>query len=167
MSNTTTRMQNDADKVRQAGSQAGAAVQDAAHAAGQKAQDLAHSATEKVKDAAQQAGQKAQELAHNAGDKVKDAAHQAGQKAEDATASLGGTLRSAAEKVRSGSPHEGMFGRASDAVAGALDHSGQYLQDKNLTGMADDLTELIRRNPIPAVVLGVGLGFLIGRTLRS
>jgi F0F1-type ATP synthase assembly protein I len=29
------------------------------------------------------------------------------------------------------------------------------------------MTEMIRRNPIPAVLVGVGLGFLIGRTLRS
>jgi hypothetical protein len=178
MSNTSTRMQNDADKLKQAGSQAGSAVQDAAHAAGQKASDMArdagqkasdmaHTATEKVKDVAQQAGQKASELAHSAADRARDAAHAAGHKAEDATASLGGSLRSAADKVRSSTPDEGMFGRASDVVADALDHGGQYLQDKNLSGMADDLTEMIRRNPIPALLLGVGVGFLIGRALRS
>jgi hypothetical protein len=160
-------MQSDADKLKQAGSQAVAAVQDAAHAAGQKAQEVAHTAADKVRDVAQQAGQKAEDLAHTASEKVKDAAHTAGQKAEDATASLGGTLRSAAEKVRSSTPQEGMIGRASDAVAGALDQSGQYLQEKNLSGMADDLTEMIRRNPIPAVLCGVGVGFLIGRSLRS
>jgi phage-related minor tail protein len=167
MSNTTTRIQSDADKVKQAGREAGSAVQDAAHAAGQKAQDLAHTATEKVKDVAQAAGQKAQDLAQTAGEKARDAAHTAGQKAEDATASLGGTLKSAADTVRSHTPNEGMFGRASDAVAGALEHGGQYLQEKNLSGMADDMTEMIRRNPIPAVLFGVGLGFLLGRTLRS
>jgi hypothetical protein len=145
MSNTTTRIQSDADKLKQAGSQAGSAVQDAAHAAGQKAQ----------------------ELAHTAGEKVRDATHSAGHKAEEATASLGGTLKTAADTVRAHTPNEGMFGRASNAVAGALEHGGQYLQDRNLSGMADDLTGMIRRNPIPAVLLGVGLGFLIGRTLRS
>jgi ElaB/YqjD/DUF883 family membrane-anchored ribosome-binding protein len=160
-------MQSDADRLKQAGREAGSAVQDAASAAGQKAQDVAHVATEKVKDVAQAAGHKAQELAHTAGEKVKDAAHSAGQKAEDATSSLGATLKTAADKVRSNTPNEGMFGRASDVVAGALEHGGEYLQDKNLSGMADDLTAMIRRNPIPAVLLGVGVGFLIGRTLRS
>jgi hypothetical protein len=29
------------------------------------------------------------------------------------------------------------------------------------------VTEMIKRNPIPAVLVGVGLGFLLGRTLRS
>ena len=29
------------------------------------------------------------------------------------------------------------------------------------------MTEMIKRNPIPAVLIGVGLGFLLGRSLRS
>ena len=29
--------------------------------------------------------------------------------------------------------------------------------------MAEDLTDLIRRNPIPALLVGVGLGFLLAR----
>jgi hypothetical protein len=60
-----------------------------------------------------------------------------------------------------------MLGRASEAVASTLESGGSYLEDKHLSGMADDVTQMIRRNPIPAVLIGVGLGFLIGRTLRS
>jgi hypothetical protein len=60
-----------------------------------------------------------------------------------------------------------MLGKASEAVASTLEKGGSYLQDKNLSGMADDVTEMIKRNPIPAVLIGVGLGFLLGRTLRS
>jgi hypothetical protein len=52
-------------------------------------------------------------------------------------------------------------------VAGALETSGKYLEEKNLTGMVDDLTDLVRKNPIPALLIGVGLGFLLARTLRS
>jgi hypothetical protein len=33
--------------------------------------------------------------------------------------------------------------------------------------MMDDLTDVIRRNPVPAVLIGLGLGFLLGRMLRS
>jgi ElaB/YqjD/DUF883 family membrane-anchored ribosome-binding protein len=32
--------------------------------------------------------------------------------------------------------------------------------------MAEDLTELIRRNPVPAMVVGVGIGFLLAQLLR-
>jgi len=165
MSNATTRpgQQSESDKMKQAGQHAsqagqhaGEAAKDAAQAVGQKAQDLAHTAS-----------QKAQDLAHAAGQKVQDAAHVAGQKAEDATAALGSGLKTAADKVRENAPHEGMLGRGAEAVASTLERGGDYLREKNLTGMADDVTELIKRNPIPAVLLGIGFGFLLGRTLRS
>jgi hypothetical protein len=161
MSNTSTRpAQSEAEKAKQSAGQA------AGHA-GQAAVDLTQAAGQKVQDAAQAAGQKAQEFAHTAGQKAQDLAHTAGQKAEDATASIGRTLETAADKVRQKTPNEGMLGKASEAVASTLEQGGRYLEEKNLTGMADDVTELIKRNPIPAVLIGVGLGFLIGRTLRS
>jgi len=179
MSNATTRSaQTEAEKAKQSAGQAASNIGQAAGHAGQAGQDLFRTAEQKVQDAAQTvgqkaqdlvqtAGQKAQDLAHTAGQKAQDLAHTAGNKAEDATASFGKTLESAADKVRSNTPNEGALGRASEAVANTLEKSGRYLEDKNLTGMADDVTEMIRRNPIPAVLLGVGLGFLIGRTLRS
>ena len=36
-----------------------------------------------------------------------------------------------------------------------------------LREIGDDLTNLIRRNPIPALLLGVGVGFLLARAIRS
>jgi len=158
MSNATTSRpaQNESDKMKQGVQDAGEKVQDLAHKAGEKAQDLAHAA-----------GQKVQDAAHVASQKVQDVAHAAGQKAEDATASLGSGLKTAAEKVRENAPHEGMLGRGAEAVASTLDRGGDYLREKNLHGMAEDMTEMIKRNPIPAVLLGIGLGFLLGRTLRS
>jgi vacuolar-type H+-ATPase subunit H len=179
MSNATTRSaQTEADKAKQsagqaasnvgqAASHAGQAGQDLVHAAGQKVQEAAHTAGQKVQEAAHTAGQKAQDVAHAAGQKAQDVAQTAGQKAQDATAAFGRTLETAADKVRSNTPNEGVIGRASEAVASSLEKGGRYLEDKNLTGLADDMTEMIRRNPIPAVLIGVGLGFLIGRTLRS
>jgi ElaB/YqjD/DUF883 family membrane-anchored ribosome-binding protein len=159
MSNVTTprkEMQTAGEKLQQAGSHIGQAAQEATQAAGQKAQDFVSTA-----------GQKAQDLAHTAGQKVQEAAHVAGQKAEDATASLGSGLQTAADKVRGAGPHEGMLGRATEAVAGVLDQGGKYLEQKHLTGMANDVTEVIKRNPIPAVLIAVGFGYLLGRTLRS
>ena len=74
---------------------------------------------------------------------------------------LAGTVR---EKL----PHEGMVGTASGYVADALESGGRYLQQEGFSGMADDLTNLIRRNPIPALLFGIGLGYLLARsTSRS
>jgi len=161
MSNATTRpAQTEAEMAKQAAGQA------AGHA-GQAAQDFTRVAGQKVQDAAQTAGQKVQEAAHIAGQKVQNVARTAEHKAEDATAALGGSLKTAAAQVREHTPNEGMLGMASEAVAGSLERGGAYLQEKNLSGMGEDLTQMIKRNPIPAVLVGVGLGFLLGRTLRS
>jgi hypothetical protein len=60
-----------------------------------------------------------------------------------------------------------MLGSATRTVADTLEGAGKYLEDKNLSGMMDDVTGLIKRNPIPAVLLGLGIGFLVGRALSS
>jgi ElaB/YqjD/DUF883 family membrane-anchored ribosome-binding protein len=76
-------------------------------------------------------------------------------------------MQSLAGSVRDKAPESGMLGQASDYVADTLEQTGRYIQDKNLSGMMDDMTGLIRRNPIPAVLIGLGVGFLLGRALRS
>jgi hypothetical protein len=60
-----------------------------------------------------------------------------------------------------------MLGTAASTVADTLEHTGRYIQDEGLAGMADDVTELIRRNPIPAMLIGVGIGFLLAKVMRS
>jgi len=144
------------DKGREAASHAGEAASHAAAAVGQKASDMASSLTHKAQDAASTVANKAQ-----------DAASTVGHKAEDATASMGHGMQTLASKVRDNTPHEGMLGSASDAVASAIEGAGKYVEDKNLTGMMDDVTGLIRRNPVPALLIGLGVGFLIGRALSS
>jgi hypothetical protein len=61
-----------------------------------------------------------------------------------------------------------MLGSAKSAVADALDHTGGYVSQEGLSGMADDLSGLIRKNPIPALLIGIGVGYLLARvTSRS
>jgi hypothetical protein len=110
---------------------------------------------------------KAGDLAHQAGDAVKGAANYVGQKAEDATAAVGQSVQSAAGTVRDSGPNSGVLGSATRAVADTMEGAGKYLEDKNLHGMVDDMTGLIKRNPIPAVLIGLGIGFLVGRALSS
>jgi hypothetical protein len=127
------------------------------------AQNLATQA----KEVAGQAADKAKDLAHQAGEAVSGAAHAVGQRAEDATAAVGHGIHDLGEKVRDSGPHAGMLGTATRTVADTLEGTGKYIEDKNLSGMMEDVTGLIKRNPIPAVLLGLGIGFLIGRALSS
>jgi len=69
--------------------------------------------------------------------------------------------------VRDSAPHSGVLGSAASTVAGGLEQGGRYLQQEGLGGMADDLTALIKNNPIPALLVGVGIGFVLARITRS
>jgi len=111
---------------------------------------------------------KAQDVAASVTDKAKQAANTLSQKAEDATQAVGSGLRSMAGTLRDKGPQEGMMGNASSTLASSLESGAKYLQEEGLKGMADDMTNLIRRNPLPAMLVGVGLGYFLARaTSRS
>jgi len=133
----------------------------------ERAKEAAGGATEKVREAASHVGQAASNVASAAGQAAGNVATTIGHKAEDVTASAGRTMQNLGEKVRERGPESGFLGTATEKVAGGLESAGQYLEDKNLSGMAEDITGLIRRNPIPALLIGIGLGFLLARTMRS
>lgn len=108
-----------------------------------------------------QAAQAAQDLK----DKARDAASQAADKANDAVSAAGHGLRSAADALRSHTPDSGVLGSASTRVADVLDRGGRYLEQENLSEMAQDVTNLVRRYPITALAIGFGLGFILARTV--
>jgi hypothetical protein len=132
-----------------------------------KAKEMGTSAVDRTRDFAGQAVDKARDVAGQVADKAKDAASSAGRKADQVTDKVGSGLSSAAESIRQHAPDSGMLHRAADKVADTLDSSGRYLKEEGLSGMANDLTELIKRNPIPAVLVGICLGALIARATRS
>jgi ABC-type transporter Mla subunit MlaD len=132
-----------------------------------KTKDVTSSAVDRTRDMASHAVDRARDMAGQVADKAKDAASSAGHRAEQVTEKVGSGLSSAAESIRQHAPDSGMLHRAADKVADTLDSSGRYLKEEGLSGMANDLTELIKRNPIPAVLVGICLGALIGRATRS
>jgi len=139
---------------------------DASHEA-DKGKETAAGVVDKAKEAASSVAGQVKEMATNAGQAMGSAATAVGHKAEDAVGSVGRGMESLGEKMREKGPDHGILGKASGAVAGALESGGKYLEDKKISGMAEDLTDLIKRNPIPALLIGVGLGFLLARTFRS
>jgi uncharacterized protein YjbJ (UPF0337 family) len=40
-------------------------------------------------------------------------------------------------------------------------------QDRGAEGLSEDLTGLIRRHPIPALLIGLGIGFILGRSVET
>jgi len=151
------------------------------HRAGQamdKARDSASQAVDKGREAASSVGDALGHAASAVGATVGNAASTAastvgnvasnvGHKADDLTQSAGSSIKNFGETIRDKGPQEGMLGSATEAVANTVEQTGRYLEQAGLSGMFDDLTEVIKRNPFPAVLVGVGIGILIGRALRS
>ncbi len=132
-----------------------------------KAKDAASNVADKARDTASSVASQAREAASNVATQARDVVSNLGDRAEDATSSVGHGMQSLAGTIREKAPQGGMMGSAASTVAGALETGGRYIEEQGLSGMGEDLTDLIRKNPIPAMLIGVGIGYLLARALRG
>lgn len=132
---------------------------------GGTAEEVAAYVGRKAEDAASFVGRKAENATLYVGHKAEDAASYVGQKTGEASAAVGSGLRSLGDTVRSSGPEGGVAASASAAVADTLESSGRYLQEEGLNDMVEDITRLIRRYPIPALVIGAVAGYLTGKAM--
>ena len=79
---------------------------------------------------------------------------------------MGEKIESLAGVIREKAPHEGTVGTAATAVAEKLDAAGSYLQTKDFDHMVGDLSGMIRRYPIPSLLIGLGIGYLLAKSAR-
>jgi F0F1-type ATP synthase assembly protein I len=129
-------------------------------------QEAAANLGEKTKDLAANTADKAKDLAANTADQAKNLGKSAVNMADTATSRVGSGVESMADKLRGSAPREGIVHDAASKVADTLERGGRYLQEEGLSGMTDDLTNVIKRNPIPALLVGIGIGYLIAHALR-
>jgi len=130
---------------------------------GNSCAQAATGAAEGIRNAAGYVADQAKDVASSASKQAANAGSYLDSKAEEATAALGGGLKAAGEAIRQNAPHDGRLGQASSAVAQTLSDTGAYLEREGLQGMGSDLATLIKKNPIPALLIGIGLGFLVAR----
>jgi len=134
---------------------------------GNEARQNVGQAFDKAKDVAGQAMDKAKDAASSVGEMASNVASNVGRKADDLTSSAGSGIKHFGDQIREHGPQGGMLGGATKTVADTTKQVGRYLEEEGLSGMFEDMTKLIKRNPIPAILVGVGLGVLIGRVMRS
>jgi hypothetical protein len=104
---------------------------------------------------------------------------QFGEAAEAATTALGRRLQSMAKDMsaRSGGvvgsllsrsvPGGKALGVATHAMAFGLDRGGKFLESEGFQGTVKSVSEQMKRNPIPFLLVGIGLGYLAGRHTKS
>jgi hypothetical protein len=130
-----------------------------------------------VKETATMVGERAQEIVADVGQRARDTASSLTQEARDAVptahnkadgaiSSVGEGISSLASSVRDKVSPDSALGSAAGIVADQLNAAGSYLQQHGLSDMGKDLTAVIRKYPVPALFVALGIGLLLGRTRR-
>ena len=87
-------------------------------------------------------------------------------KAGEAATVVGEKMGSLANVIRDNAPREGAVATAATTVVDGLESASSYLQEKKFDDVAQDVTALVRAYPLQSLLLGVGLGYLLGRRTR-
>jgi len=109
------------------------------------------------------AGQFANQVAASLGTMATDAATEAGKRADEFVSAAGAQIQGFSRKMSEAGPQSGILRDASQAVANTVRSGGDYLHDQKFSGISDDLAKVIQRNPISAVLIALGIGWVIAR----
>ena len=139
---------------------------DRAHDTVDRATDTAHNTVDNVSDKAQQVASNVKDKAQQAADKAQDLGQQAVDRADDATTTVGEKMTDVAQTIRDKAPVSGPVANAADTAASTLERAGSYLQEQDLADMRADLEGIIRRHPIESLLVGLGVGYLLARSMR-
>jgi uncharacterized protein YjbJ (UPF0337 family) len=95
-----------------------------------------------------------------------------GQKTSGVTARVTGAAQEAATRVTdtavtAAARAQEAAGAAAATVADTAAGMAAAVQDRGVQGLSEDLTGLIRRYPVPALLIGLGLGYVLGRSFRT
>jgi hypothetical protein len=135
--------------------------------AAEKAKEAAASVAEMASHAVSAGGAMA---THGFGDEgliARQAVRDVGKMAEEMAANAGIGIQEMGDRLNQNSPESGILRGASQAVAGAANDGGEYLQSAKLSGMVEDFAHVIRRNPLPSVLIAIGVGWFLGRKTRG
>jgi len=138
-----------------------------AHNAADKAKGMAQEGMERATQMAGQVADKARDFTQTAADKVGEFGTAVSHHANDAAGNVGTSLKNLADTVRDKAPTEGALGQMADSAAKGLERTGHYLETEGLSGLSKDVASLVRSHPIPALLIGLGLGYLVARASRE
>jgi hypothetical protein len=122
---------------------------------------------ERIRDAAREGADAARDAATGLMDRARDVAGTVADKTRNAASTAADAARDWAAGAVGAVKDNDAVHKATDYVQEAWESGNRYLHDHNLKDMADDVAGVIRRNPIPALLVGIGLGFVLARSLRS
>ncbi len=113
--------------------------------------------TDELKDDVKDATNAVKDMAYDA----KDMAHDAKAAVEDSAHKAAAAARDVSDRTRE------KVGELKASGSDALDRGGDYLQQLDIADVKSDVTALVRRHPMEALVVGLALGYLAARAARS
>lgn len=140
-------------------------------------QDMAEEAARMAEEARRRAHATTSNVAGGAHGAIDRAADQAGkleghgggaevnERLNRAIGAAGQQIGSLAQQLRERAPH-GQGGELAHSAAEALDRGAGYLQGADVDTLRGDLERWVRRSPLQALAVGVGVGFVLGRTFK-
>ena len=140
---------------------------DKAREIAEKAKETAASVGELASDVATAVGAMASKAACDASSIASQAACDVGKKADDLTASAGAGIQQWGDMLSKNAPHGNVLGSASQVVAQSVKDGGDYLEHAKLSGITEDIAQLVRRNPLPAVLIALGVGWFVAHKRRT
>ena len=90
-----------------------------------------------------------------------DSENRSGEKAT----SIGERITEVTDTIKEAIPNTQTVGDAAVALAEGIKNGGEYLQSHGIEAISKDVTDLVRRHPVPAVWIGMGVGFILGQAL--
>ncbi len=90
-----------------------------------------------------------------------------GRTGEQSTSSyVSSTIDSIGNAISEYLPNSEVFAKSGKAITDSFKTAEGYFKNHDMKAMSEDLTNVVKRNPLPSVWLGVGIGFLLGTTLN-
>jgi hypothetical protein len=124
-------------------------------------------AADKGREAVESVGAMASHAGSAVGAMASDAVGDVGRKADSLASSAGAGMKEMGDRLSRSGPQSGMLGSATHAVGQSVRDGGEYLESAKLSGMGNDIAQMVRQNPLPAVGIAFGLGWLLASRMRN
>jgi methyl-accepting chemotaxis protein len=128
--------------------------------------DKAHDTIDAARDKAADLANQAQKVGSQVADQAQKVGSQVADKADVATTTVGEKMTDVAQTIREKAPSSGPVADAADTAAQTLERAGSYLREQDLSDIRADLENIIRRHPIESLLVGLGVGYLLARSMR-
>src|SRR5256885_1673558 len=108
------------------------------------------------------------EKAEDVKERLADATRRASDRIDAQREPAASTLENAAERLRErGDSGTNVTARAARTTADKLQATAEYIRENDVRAMMDDMQDVVRRHPGPALAAAVVAGFLVGKAFSS